>query len=221
MPHTDEKDTAHTSEGNVIHDVNQSIHFDDMQISRESSHSYQFVLSATSLHEIKTRVALQKPVPMKVPEHLNTWFYTAVKAFAIQTGSLCRYTVPTLNLKFLKSPQCSADCTTIDSQLITVLLPQRDVEMEQMHRLLPQISEGWLEVDRQTERFYESVLKTGQRPILMRNSKSVLIKDDKKVPLAYAAVLAWHWLIVAKVVGSHLTSAEVTEGLLNGMIANK
>ena len=210
---------VHISERTGLHDVSQSVRSNDIKVAWESSHSYQFVLSTTSLNKIETRVAFQEPVPMQVPDHLNAWFYAAAKAYAIQNGSLCRYTVPIPILMFLTSPRLSTSCATIDPQLILELLPERKVESEQLRPLLAHISEGWIAVDLETQESFERIVSWGATKLRIFGHAPKEIY--KEMPLAYAAVLAWHWLIETKVISSHLKSAEITEGLLHGMIAAK
>ena len=223
-PPVDQANIIHTSEETGMHNVQQSVRNNDENVSQKSGRSYQFILGTNSIEKIETRVAFQVPVPMPILEHLNAWFYAAAKAYAIQNGSLCRYTVPTGILAFLTSPELLRSPTRVDPELMIRLLPPRSVETEQWRPLLAHVSEGWIEEELEGLRSFEQFLEMTNRKLSWR--KYIMVTEQEMsltfgMPLTYTAVLAWYWLIATKVVGSHLNSAEVTEGLLNEMIADK
>ena len=164
---------------------------------------------------------------MQIPKYLNAWFHAAAKAYAIQSRSICRYVVSESMLNFIASHKLLTSYRALDSLLSEKLLLQQDEDIQQLNYLLDRILEDGITVGSQTRKMFESMLILSKQPI-MRMIKDFPWSDlngkgngPLGVPLAFAAAFAWQWLISTNVVDSKLTSAEVTEGLLHGMIGDK
>ena len=217
----------YVSEDSSINNASQAVRSNDAVTSHELGFSYQIFLSATALNVIRTQAALKESVPMQTPDHLGTWFYAAAKAHAIEIRSVSRYTVPEQILNFIASRELLTNYGPLEILLSGKPMLSQGETVQQLDCLLACISEDWITIGPEIRKISESILKIYKRPAFGFLKSTIgselkgLGSSPPGVSLVCAAALAWHWLISTNVVGSQLTSAEVTEGLLYGMIGDK
>ena len=210
---------------NTVHEVRSN----DIVIPHKSELSYQIFLSTTFPNKIRTRIALQEPVPIQIPEYLNAWIYAAAKAYAIQTHSVCRYAVPEALLDLIASHKLLTSQRALENIVSGKSQWQPDKDLQQLNNLLANILQDWITIrDNETQKIFEFILKIRKSTLKRIINKDLYWSDlnslgnyPPETSLACAAAFAWQWLISTNAINSQVTSAEITEGLLHAMIGDK